>query len=128
MAELANYADVEAALVTVLSDLATTGTVTPADLQTALPFVRIARRGGSDDRITDTATVDIDAFAASRTDSRLLADTIRARLIAPGGLVSGAGVLIDQSSTATAPNEVPWSNDQSIRRFTATYRVTARRP
>lgn len=125
MAELAPWPDVEAALEDILEDLAPTGTTTPAKLQETLPFIRIERFGGDDDRITDANLITIDTFAAVRADSKALAETIRARLLS-GPLTTGSTTL-DTTTTATAPSEVPWSDDQSIRRFSATYRITARR-
>lgn len=85
------------------------------------------RIGGDDDRITDSATVNIDSLTANnpRSSGRDLAESIRQRLISGPNVIGS--VTIDFSSTATAPNEVPWSDDQTIRRFTATYRITARR-
>lgn len=125
MAEWTAFPDIEAALVTLLEDLATTDTATPANLQTAMPFIRVTRFGGADDRFTDSAAVNIDTFAATRADSLALAQTILQRLIS-GPQVVGTTTL-DYTTTATAPNEVPWSDDQTIRRFSASYRLSARR-
>lgn len=125
MTDRAPFPDVAAAMLTGLSDLAPTGIVTPPDLQESLPFLRIERTGGSDNSWTDTATIPVDAFASTYQDARDLAESVRQRLLT--WPVNLGGVQFDHVTTLTAPNEVPWSTDQSIHRFTATYRVTVRR-
>lgn len=121
------FPDIEAALVDLLLDLADggAGTVTPADLQGMMPYLRVQRFGGADDGITDALNVSIDAFAADRATSRALAEAVRQRLLTGPHVVGEA--TIDKAITLTAPNEVPWSDSQAVRRFTASYRVTARR-
>lgn len=125
MTDRVPYPDLEAVVVELLSDLAATGTTTPPDLQTAMPFVRVQRYGGQDDRVTDAALVAVDAFAAVRSDAYALAESVRQRLISGPHQVGSA--VVDAATTATGPNEVPWSSDQTVRRFAAAYRVTARR-
>lgn len=125
MASRTPFPDVEVALLDGLADLAGTGTVTPPTLDTALPFVRVQRAGGSDDHFYDQATVHVDAFATTRTDARVLAETIRQRLLT-WPVVLG-GVVFDRATTLTAPAEVPWSTVQKLHRYTASYRLTVRR-
>lgn len=124
MADRAPYPDVEQALLDVVSDLGTCATVTPPDLENHLPFIRIARFGGGNDQVSDSARVSIDAFGANRPDAYTLAEAIRQRLISnPHGTASG---LLDLVETDTGPNEIPWG-DVKVRRFNASYTVTTRR-
>lgn len=132
MPEFAPFIDVEAALVDLLTDLVTNpadvGTVIPSDLQTRLAagrkVIRVRVIGGSDDRISDHPRVDIETFAATRADAKSLAETIRQRLIS-GGHRTAHGV-IDHVATEVVPQEIPY-DDPAIRRWSATYRLTARR-
>jgi len=124
--DLAVFIDIETAVMDLLADLATggIGTVTPSNLNTSMPFVRVTRIGGGDTRITDTARVDVDAFGATRTVAYNLAEACRQRLIS-GPHVTAPGVL-DSVTTDAGPHEVPWG-DPTIRRFTASYSVSSRR-
>lgn len=131
MTDRAGFPDTARVVVDLLADLVggcdNIGTDTPATtLQATLPYLRVQRIGGDDDGFTDSALVSIDAFAAIRSDAQALAEAVRQRLLSRPIPVTG-GVTLDYASTATAPNEVPWSDDQSVRRFTASYRITARR-
>jgi hypothetical protein len=130
MTDRSPFPDIVAVLRNVLVDLVgddceRIGTATPSTLQTSMPFIRVQRFGGADDGFTDAPLVAIDAFAADRDTAWALAEAIRQRLLT--GPHTVAGGTIDNGTTATAPNEVPWSDDQTIWRFTASYRVTARR-
>lgn len=130
MADRAPYPDIESAVVDMLVDLVAgcdhIDTVTPADLQDVMPYIRVMRTGGPDDGFTDNAVVAIDTFAATRDASRTLAEAIRQRLTTPTTPVT-SGVKFDWVTTATGPNEVPWADDQTVRRFAAVYHVPARR-
>jgi len=127
MADRAPYPDTEAVLVDLLLDLADggAGTVTPNDLQDVMPYLRVKRFGGLDDLWTDAALVSVDAFAGDRTTAHTLAEAVRQRLLTFPHTLDGA--TIDRVTTTAGPSEVAWSDDQSVRRFTATYRVTVRR-
>jgi hypothetical protein len=125
--QLASFPDIETAIMDLLEDLVGTdsiGTSTTPDLGNLLPFIRVTRFGGADDRITDTARVDIDVFGATRPDAYPLAETVRQRMLAAPHTVNG--VVIGTVTTDAAPTEVPW-DDQLIRRWTASYQVKARR-
>lgn len=101
------------------------GTNTPSDLLSALPFIRVQRIGGEDDGYLDAALVAIDVFELTVSGAYTLAEQVRQRLISgPNTVAAGT---IDKATTATAPNEVPWSDSQELHRFAAVYRVTARR-
>lgn len=101
------------------------GTATPASLQTSMPFIRVQRFGGEDDGYTDAPLMAVDVFCATRFAAQALAEQVRQRLISgPSTVAAGT---IDRATTATSPNEVPWSESQDVWRYAAVYRVTARR-
>lgn len=120
---LAPFPDIELAVVDLLALLANAGTVTPADLQARLPFHKVHRFGGSDDRITDTARVDVDTFAADHS-GRVAAEAVRQVLLAGPHRVGA--VVLDRVLTASAPVEVPYGGT-GVRRWTASYQISARR-
>ena len=124
MVDLAAFPDVEVAVMDLIEDLATVGTTTPADLIQQLPFVRVLRFGGSDDRFTDSPRIDIDVFESTRPLAFTLAETIRARLLSFPHVING--VVIDKATTLVGPQEVPWS-DPNVRHLTASYTVALRR-
>lgn len=119
------FPDVETALLELFADLATCGTATPSDFgASSLPFIRVIRIGGGDDRYTDSPRIGIDAFGADRMAAYNLAESVRQMLLA-FPLVVSAGV-IDRVITNTGPMEVDWGNI-NIRRFYAAYTVLLRR-
>lgn len=128
MTDLPGFPDLETAILDALADLVGgtdhTGTVTPADLQAKLPFIRARRFGGADDFITDAARIDVDYFAATRAEAWAGAEAVRQRLISRP-LVVGSAV-IDKVTTTSGPIEVPW-DDPNTRRVTAAYTASARR-
>lgn len=99
----------------------------PADLEKKLPLVQVQiTPGGGDDRVTDTALVDIDVFAGTRTGMWDLARDTRAALLAAAGQhVPGARVVIDSVDTAQRPAPVPYGTP-AIRRAVATYALASR--
>lgn len=118
------FPDIEAALISLLGDLATCGTVTPANLDTSLPFIRIMRYGGADDLISDSSRVDIDAFESTRELSYQLGEAVRQRILSfPFSLT---GCVIDKVTSNTGPMEIPWG-DANVRRRNASYTVICRR-
>lgn len=125
MADLAVFPDIEQALITLLAGFGTTGTVVPADLTSHMPYVKVARFGGGDDRFTDTARVDVDCFAATRAVAFSTAEGIRQRLLGYPHSVIDVGT-IDHVETLTGPVEVPWA-DPNVRRFTSSYAIATRR-
>ncbi|GAA3727337.1 hypothetical protein [Streptomyces tremellae] len=96
----------------------------PADLAGALPLlvVRIVP-GGGDDRVSDIASVDVEAFAADRAAMWQLAELARRQLLAAAG--AGGDPRIDTVDTDARPGEVPYGNP-AVRRAIATYSVTCR--
>jgi hypothetical protein len=100
------------------------GLSAPGNLGDVLPFGRIGGLGGSDDRITDRSTVDVDVFHLSIPASNLLAEQIRQFLISGPHTVNG--VVIDSVRTVLRPRQLPWPTT-GVFRSAATYRVSARR-
>ena len=130
MTDLAPFVDVHAALTEVLTDLVPAGHVvtwTGTDLQTVIasgPLIKVSRLGGGDDRFTATPRVDIDVFATTESTGAPLAELVRQRLLSwPHATAVG---VIDRVTTEVSPHEVPY-DDQGVRLFTATYRVSTRR-
>lgn len=104
------------------------GTVVPADPQGTyawLPFIRVECFGGSDDGITDTSRVSVDAFAATKGAAAQLAEDAR-QLLTSGPFVTAAGVA-DRYSTDLKPNRVPYGDETRVIRYTASYSGQARR-
>lgn len=104
-------------------------TRTPDDLQSVMPFGLIERIGGTDAVHTlDEAFIDVEVFAATRTDARTAAESVRTslRYELPGQMVTdhlGNSGPVSDVRTVTAPISVPYAND-ATERFTATYAVT----
>lgn len=101
------------------------GTQIPAGLNTLQGFNRVQRGPGSDDLLTDSATVDVETFAATEVDAARLAETTRQamhRLV--GGQYAG-GLLVDRVRTVSSPLFVHYSD--SVARYVATYRVEYRK-
>lgn len=99
------------------------GTLTKDNLESTLPFVRVARIGGQDDGVTDSGVYDFDVFAATRQQAWEVAETIRARL---RPRTRSGTAIIDAVRTSTAPRTLPWANS-NIQRYSATYGITLRR-
>lgn len=127
------YPDIENVLIDLLerlfpalapTDVRHVDTETPADLQGALPFVRVMLVTGADDGLTDRSVVDIDVFANSRDTAYAWSTDIRSSLTGSPHRV-GSDV-IDRVVTEEKPRQLPWA-DESVRRFGATYRISARR-
>lgn len=126
MSDLKTFPDTEAAVLELLADFAEQlGTVTPADLQDVVPYIRVQRYGGGDDHITDAARVDVDVFAANRAAAWTLSATVHQRMLSFPHVLSNC--VIDYVATDIGPRELPWG-DPEVRRFTASYQVSARRP
>lgn len=123
---LLTWPDVERALGDFLSDLGTTGTETPLTLQTSVPWIRITRTGGTDDRITDRASVSIDVFAQNASDAKQAAHQIRERLLTRLPAATGHGQL-DWASTTTGPTSLPPTDSGRLRLAVASYTVSMRR-
>ncbi|MFE5662457.1 hypothetical protein ACFQ7W_00805 [Streptomyces niveus] len=123
------WADIELAVMTGIRPLLPGVRVTdelPDKLETRLPLVWVRVVGGADDRITDTATVDVHSFAATRALMWELAEQTRAAVHALAATHNaGQRVVIDDVATAARPAEVPYGNPL-LRRAVATYEVATR--
>lgn len=133
-APLAAFPNVEDAITILLAaalDLADgrTGTRTPADLKARMPFVLAYRFAGADDGLVDRVELGVDVFAGTYAAGQPLAERTRQVLIAAPHVVDVPGigkVLLDSVRTTAAPIEVPYGDD-SVRRWTSTYRISVRR-
>lgn len=128
---LAGWPDAERAVGDLLASLGTCGRETPETLQSALPYLRITRTGGTDDGVTDTAHVSVDVFAASADDAKAAAEQARQILIRP---VSDGGTArdtahgrIDLITTDSGPFLLPPTDSDNLRLAAASYAVTMRK-
>jgi hypothetical protein len=122
---LAPFPDVERAVGDIVADLGTAGSETNITLQANLPYIRIRRLGGSDDRITDAARVDVHVYATDATTAKSVAGQLQQRLIS-GPSVTTHGV-IDRAWTEVGPQTIPAADTANIRQVVATYRISMRR-
>jgi hypothetical protein len=128
---LTPFPDAERAVCDLLSSLGTTGTETPAALQSEVPYIRVTRTGGSDDEVTDTATVSVDVFAADADTAKATAEQVRQRLIL-GPFSSDASFItdhgrIDRARTLAGPQVLPPTDSDNLRLAVASYSITLRR-
>lgn len=119
--------DIEQLLVAYLTDRTGTRTVTdlPDNLDEILPVYRVTCSAGDDDGFRlDRSIVDLDTFAATRSEASAKADEAREWLLTdlhtarqPAGVVTGVRTL----------NRPHWAPDPNpnLRRFTASYAVYA---
>lgn len=119
--------DVEVLLVAYLETLvASTGQVdteTPEDFTGLTPFIRAYRSAGSSDRLHDFADIQVDVFDPLRSVALPLARRIEALLLAPPPPIA----VFDRIECPVSPRELEWGDDDTIRRWGATYRVVSRR-
>jgi hypothetical protein len=97
----------------------------PADLESALPVLQIARGGGDDPRTfmcTDRVVVDVDAWEASRTAASDLAEDARLhfRHDLPNSVIDG--FVVTWVTTQVAPRWQPDPNPR-VWRYTSTYEI-----
>ncbi|MFE3471195.1 hypothetical protein ACFXOI_05825 [Streptomyces bacillaris] len=98
----------------------------PDKVESRVPLVQVLVVGGADDRVTDTATVDVVAFAATRPAVWALAEQTRAAMHALAATHQPAQkTVIDDVTTAQRPTVVPYGNP-AVRRAVATYTLSAR--
>jgi hypothetical protein len=96
----------------------------PATVETLVPVVVVQVAGGADAHTSDTATIDVEAFAADRAAMWQLAERARSAVHALAAAVAG-GVVIDTVDTLQRPVPVPYGNP-AVRRAIATYTLTTR--
>ncbi len=102
-----------------------TGDQTPGDddLEDVLPFVRVGRTGGAPIRgseHTDRPVIDVDVFAKTRAEAKMIAREIEQLLMASRHPIDDCNVLM-------SPQRVPWVEGVPIRRFYASYQLSLRR-
>lgn len=100
------------------------GTKLPANVEESDGFVRVTRGPGSDDGITDSPLLDLEAFHADRAKAWEIADDAR-QIILSMAASNTAGHLIDAANTATSPNWVYYG--PHVERYVGSYRVGYRR-
>ncbi|MGH3099320.1 MAG: hypothetical protein ACRDMV_25345, partial [Streptosporangiales bacterium] len=104
MTVLAPFPDVERIVADILDDLGTVGTETSTGLQDVLPFIRVNRVGGGDDRITDQPRVTVDVFTAGTTEAKDIAKEAQQRLTSePHATDHG---ILDRATTETGPHPI----------------------
>lgn len=133
MTVLAAFPDVEAIAMSLLDPVAP-GRVyqtTPGEITS--PLVQVLRVGGADNGITDAPLLFVACYGTGDdgyTEAKVMAEQCRQVILAAPGTgvtVDGQLVLIDSARTATPPAETQRDNPD-LRRKTATYRLTYRRP
>ena len=99
------------------------------DVNVALPACQAYTFDGDADQTSGSFVVDVHFFAETYAEASRLARTFDARFMRYPHRVSsnGSAVLLDRVGTVSMPTEVPWIDDNSIRRFQATYSVSFRR-
>lgn len=90
-------------------------------------FLKLTLVSGSDDGVTETSRVDLEAFAPTRGDAHDFALAAREEMHALAGTarMDGSG-LVDAVSTTQRPVWVSYNNP-AIHRFVGSYSVAARR-
>lgn len=98
-------------------------TETPEDFTGLTPFIRAYRSSGSADRLNDFANIQVDVFDPLRSVAEPLARRIQALMMGPPPPVAA----FDRVDCPVSPQELEWGDDDTIRRWGATYRVVSRR-
>jgi hypothetical protein len=101
----------------------------PTPGASALPACQAYVWEGTADETEGDFLVDIAFYAATYGDASRLSRGFDAYFMGYPHRVSSAGsaVLLDRDTTNVIPNEVPFTEDDSVRRFQATYSVSFRR-
>jgi hypothetical protein len=104
----------------------TAGFENPANLKAAASagFVRFTIVDDPQGDVTRSAVVDMEVFAL--TYSRGMAIAMRSCSILLSVRKVG-GVILDRRSTPSGPKEVRWDDDDDVRRFVSTHRISTRR-
>lgn len=99
------------------------GTETPADLDAALPFVRVTGGSGPTNALNTRPVLDIDVFGVGYEATKTLARRLQVWLLGPPPPIWQ----LDHVTSENGPQELPWAEDGGPRRFGLTFRFTARR-
>jgi len=121
------WADVEVVVTTHLREAtgARAGSKLPGDLTGSLPVLRVTRGPGTDDGVTDSPLVDVEAFGADLDAAWALAEDAREAMHALRGRAID-GHLIDTVTTAVTPVRVDYGNP-AVERVVASYRLAQRK-
>jgi len=107
-----------------------TGLFLPTDLKANMPFVTVTPLGGSTSATDLSGAFDVDIYTATRggaTGGRAVCDMVEAILTQQPlkATVDGRVRVLDTLAGALF-QEVPW-DDETVRHYTATFQVGARR-
>lgn len=99
----------------------------PSTLEQVVPLLFVAVvPGGGDDGVSGTASLDVQAFAATRSAMWQLADAAHESMLAMRGQHAG-GLAVDDVEPDALPGFVTYNNP-AVRRTVASYRLTRRAP
>ena len=133
MSEIALLPDMDIAMLDLLEAFALDG-VSAANIRTTaptpgkaaeLPGIQAYTYDGTADQLEGESVFDVHCFASGYAAASLLARTVDARLMRYPHRVGS--VIFDRVETVSSPTEVEFVDDNTIRRFTATYTVSFRR-
>lgn len=96
---------------------------TPVDLVPPLTVVRCI--GGTDDRVTNIARIQVQSYGSTRVQARDLAENSR-QIVLAAAATSVAGTSLDQTRTEQSPSFVDYGQP-GIHRYIAVYRLEYRR-
>lgn len=99
----------------------TAGAETPADLESRLPFIRVERIGGADERFTDHPRIALDVFASTADEARTASRHAHEALMFLHGPVGWSVVRAVRCDAG--PSRQPWANP-AVHRRGATYTVS----
>lgn len=94
------------------------------DAQAVAGFLRFSMVNDPDNGITRFATVDVETFTTSYARGEAVAERIRGILLNERRI---GGVILDRRITVSGPREVPWDDNENLRRFLSTHRISTRR-
>ncbi len=133
MTVLAAFPDAEAVGMALLDPVAPGQVWQTTPEQIAVPLIQVLRVGGTDNGITDAPLLFVACYGVGEggyDEAKGMAEQCRQIILAAGStavVVNGLPVFIDSTRTAAPPVETPRDNPD-LRRKTATYRLTYRRP
>lgn len=102
------------------------GTSLPADLEgrSVNGFLRFSTLQDPDNEITRFMSVDVETFCTRYDRGYAIAERIRGILLSETRI---GGVVLDRRITTSGPREVRWDDNDNVRRFLSTHRISTRR-
>ncbi len=94
------------------------------DTQAVNGFLRFSMVLDPDNGVTRFATVNVETFTTSYARGEAVAERIRGILLNERRI---GGVILDRRITVSGPREVPWDDNENLRRFLSTHRISTRR-